>query len=129
MNNRFKFRFWCSSENRFITDCVIHGDGKISVKTGICGRDYCHDVVIQQYTGLTDSKDKEICEGDILKTPGLNDDAIGQVIYEADHGGYMFQWKWTKSKLYQSNYINLNCDVAFESVIVGNIFENPELLK
>ena len=27
------------------------------------------------------------------------------------------------------NYINLNCDVAFESVIVGNIFENPELLK
>ena len=123
MNNRFKFRFWCSSENRFITDCVIHGDGKISVKTGICGRDYCHDVVIQQYTGLTDSKDKEICEGDILI---YNNYSIGQVIYEADHGGFIYQWKQNGSN---QNCINLNCDVAFESVIVGNIFENPELLK
>lgn len=127
MNNRFKFRFWCSSENRFITDCVIHGDGKISVKTGICGRDYCHDVVIQQYTGLTDSKDKEICEGDILiidyDTFG---NVIGRVLYETDQGAYILQWKRTGPN---QNYINLNCDVAFESVIVGNIFENPELLK
>ena len=123
MNNRFKFRFWCSSENRFITDCVIHGDGKISVKTGICGRDYCHDVVIQQYTGLTDSKDKEICEGDILI---YNNYSIGQVIYEADHGGFIYQWKQNGSN---QNYINLDCDVAFESVIVGNILETPYLLK
>lgn len=129
MNNRFKFRFWCSSENRFITDSVIHGDGKISVKTGICGRDYCHDVVIQQYTGLTDSKDKEICEGDILihkPSSIFATGVIGQVLYETDQGAYIFQYKRNGPN---QNYINLNCDVAFESVIVGNIFETPYLLK
>ncbi len=51
---------------------------------------------------------------------------IGQVLYEADHGGYIFQYKRNGPN---QNYMNLNCDVAFESVIVGNIFETPYLLK
>ena len=82
---------------------------------------------VQQYTGLKDSTEKEIYEGDILKISyGAMGDVIGQVLYEADHGGYIFQWE---RKGPNQNYINLNCDVAFESVIVGNIFENPELLN
>jgi uncharacterized phage protein (TIGR01671 family) len=87
------------------------------------------EATIQQYTGLTDSNDKEIYEGDILMyksgsipTTGV----IGQVLYEADEGGYIFQWE---RKGPNQHHINLNCDVAFESVIVGNILENPELLK
>ena len=51
---------------------------------------------------------------------------IGQVLYEADHGGYIFQWE---RKGPNQNYINLNCDVAFESVIIGNVNENSELLN
>jgi hypothetical protein len=51
---------------------------------------------------------------------------IGQVLYEADEGGYIFQWK---RKGRNQDYNNLNCDLAFESVIVGNIFEHSELLK
>jgi uncharacterized phage protein (TIGR01671 family) len=89
-----------------------------------------HDnFVTQQYTGLTDSNDDPIYEGDILMyksgsipTTGV----IGQVLYEADEGGYIFQWE---RKGPNQHHINLNCDVAFESVIVGNILENPELLK
>lgn len=143
MNTPKKFRVWLPSLNKFGDDNSVFMNcyGKLYGVTRPSLVDDSRSIVnigqfkefdgytIQWYTGLTDSKDKEICEGDILKTTGVNDDVIGQVIYEADHGGYMFQWKWTKSKLYQSNYINLNCDVAFESVIVGNIFENPELLK
>ena len=79
--------------------------------------------IYQQYIGLTDKNGNQICEGDILI---YNNYSIGQVIYEADHGGFIYQWKQNGSN---QNYINLNCDVAFESVIVGNIFENPELLK
>ena len=80
----------------------------------------------QQYTGLNDKNGKGIYEGDILKTPGVNDDVIGQVIYEADHGGYIFQWKRNGPN---QHHTNLNFDAAFQSVIVGNIFEHSELLK
>jgi uncharacterized phage protein (TIGR01671 family) len=86
-----------------------------------------HYYPVQQYTGLTDSNDKEIYEGDILKIPfDVGGDVIGQVLYEADHGGYIFQWK---RKGPNQDYNNLNCDLAFESVIIGNIFEHRELLK
>jgi uncharacterized phage protein (TIGR01671 family) len=123
MNNRFKFRMWDINTKRFYymyLDELIGLTRTISIPK---------EATIQQYTGLTDSNDKEIYEGDILMyksgsipTTGV----IGQVLYEADEGGYIFQWE---RKGPNQHHINLNCDVAFESVIVGNILENPELLK
>jgi uncharacterized phage protein (TIGR01671 family) len=133
MNNRFKFRVWDKLAKRMIyphndnqQHFIIDLNGRFhNLQNGSGGDDY----VIQQYTGLTDSNDKEIYEGDILMyksgsipTTGV----IGQVLYEADEGGYIFQWE---RKGPNQHHINLNCDVAFESVIVGNILENPELLK
>ena len=133
MNNRFKFRVWDKLAKRMIyphndnqQHFIIDLNGRFhNLQNGSGGDDY----VIQQYTGLTDSNDDPIYEGDILMyksgsipTTGV----IGQVLYEADHGGYIFQWE---RKGPNQHHINLNCDVAFESVIVGNILENPELLK
>ncbi len=133
MNNRFKFRVWDKLAERMIyphndnqQHFIIDLNGRFhNLQNGSGGDDY----VIQQYTGLTDNNDKEIYEGDILiyksgsiPTTGV----IGQVLYEADEGGYIFQWE---RKGPNQNYKNLNCDVAFESVIVGNIFEHSELLK
>ena len=133
MNNRFKFRVWDKLAKRMIyphndnqQHFIIDLNGRFhNLQNGSGGDDY----VIQQYTGLTDSNDNPIYEGDILiyksgsiPTTGV----IGQVLYEADEGGYIFQWE---RKGPNQNYKNLNCDVAFESVIVGNIFEHSELLK
>jgi len=85
--------------------------------------------VIQWWTGLVDINDKEIYEGDILENPyDVSNNIIGQVLYESDHGGYIFQWK-RKRRGQGYKITNLNCDVAFESVIVGNIFEHSELLN
>ena len=123
MNNRaINFRMWHPLTNRFyylyLDELIGIGDRVINIP---------ENSVLQQYTGLTDSNEKEIYEGDILKVPfDVGGDVIGQVLYEADHGGYIFQWE---RKGPNQNYINLNCDVAFESVIIGNIFENPELLN
>jgi uncharacterized phage protein (TIGR01671 family) len=123
MNNRFNFRMWDINTKRFYymyLDELIGLTRTISIPK---------EATIQQYTGLTDSNDKEIYEGDILMyksgsipTTGV----IGQVLYEADEGGYIFQWE---RKGPNQHHINLNCDVAFESVIIGNIFETPQLLK
>ena len=131
MNNRFKFRVWDKLAKRMIyphndnqQHFIIDLNGRFhNLQNGSGGDDY----VIQQYTGLTDSNDDPIYEGDILKNHyDVGNNIIGQVLYEADHGGYIFQWK---RKGRGQDYKNLNCDVAFESVIVGNIFENPELLN
>ena len=97
---------------------IIDLNGRFhNLQNGSGGDDY----VIQQYTGLNDSNDDSIYEGDILINHyDVGNNIIGQVLYESDHGGYIFQWK---RKGRGQDYKNLNCDVAFESVIVGNIFE------
>ena len=131
MNNRFKFRVWDKLSERMIyhhndnqQHFIIDLNGRFhNLQNGSGGDDY----VIQQYTGLNDNNDDPIYEGDILKNPyDVSNKIIGQVLYESDHGGYIFQWK-RRGQDYKIT--NLNCDVAFESVIVGNIFENSELLK
>jgi len=124
MNNRFKFRVWDHILSEWIKSdqLVLRPNGSVTDGSILIDSKY-----IQFNTGLTDSNDDPIYEGDILKNPyDVSNNIIGQVLYESDHGGYIFQWK---RKGRGQDYKNLNCDVAFESVIVGNIFENPELLK
>jgi uncharacterized phage protein (TIGR01671 family) len=131
MNRPIKFRVWDKLAERMIyphndnqQHFIIDLNGRFhNLQNGSGGDDY----VIQQYTGLTDKNDNPIYEGDIVKIHyDVGGDVIGQVLYEADHGGYIFQWE---RKGPNQHHINLNCDVAFESVIVGNIFEHSELLK
>jgi len=131
VNNRFKFRVWDKLAERMIyphndnqQHFIIDLNGRFhNLQNGSGGDDY----VIQQYTGLTDINDDPIYEGDILKNHyDVGNNIIGQVLYESDHGGYIFQWK---RKGRGQDYKNLNCDVAFESVIVGNKFEHSELLN
>jgi uncharacterized phage protein (TIGR01671 family) len=131
MNRQLKFRVWDKLAERMIyphndnqQHFIIDLNGQFhNLQNGSGGDDY----VIQQYTGLTDNNDDPIYEGDILKNHyDVGNNIIGQVLYESDHGGYIFQWK---RKGRGQDYKNLNCDVAFESVIVGNIFENSELLN
>ena len=133
MNRPIKFRVWDKLAERMIyphndnqQHFIIDLNGRFhNLQNGSGGDDY----VIQQYTGLTDSNDDPIYEGDILKNHyDVGNNIIGQVLYESDYGGYIFKWKRIRKGRGQ-DYKNLNCDVAFESVIVGNIFEHSELLK
>ena len=131
MNNRFKFRIWDKRNKSFFineeTKNVYFDIWQWTIYMSTCLIYAIEDCIFQQYTGLTDSNDNPIYEGDILKIHyDVGGDVIGQVLYEADHGGYIFQWK---RKGRNQDYNNLNCDLAFESVIVGNIFEHSELLK
>ena len=124
MNRPLKFKVWNKKSNEWcgtigLNETISHNELEYDTD----------DLVFVQYTGLTDINDNPIYEGDILMyksgsipTTGV----IGQVLYEADEGGYIFQWE---RKGPNQHHINLNCDVAFESVIVGNIFEHSELLK
>ena len=122
MNRPLKFRVWNKKSNEWcgtigLNETISHNELEYDTD----------DLVFVQYTGLTDSKDKEICEGDILKIDyDTFGNVIGQVLYETDQGAYIFQYKRNGPN---QHHTNLNCDVAFESVIIGNIFEHKHLLE
>lgn len=79
---------------------------------------------VGQYTGLKDKNGKEIWEGDIMHIPEteFNADIIGQVLHEDDayyiiplRGGHLWGLHWSIRK--------------HNAEILGNIHDNPELLK
>ena len=91
--------------------------------------------VVQQYTGLTDSKGNHIYEGDIIKEHHFEDwgdkigyEYIGIVVYKeySDdilYAGYKTIPAKNQNTKFRGNAIQSDCEV------IGNIFENPELLK
>lgn len=120
MNRQLKFRIWdkltesfiyCEDDNQqhFILDL----NGNFHNLQNGSGGDEC---VVLQYTGLNDKNKKPIYEGDFIR---------GQF----DHGPAglreeILPVRWSKEDGYQWNYWDLS---TIE--VIGNLFENPELLK
>jgi uncharacterized phage protein (TIGR01671 family) len=78
---------------------------------------------VGQFTGLLDKNGKKIFEGDIISN---NEDKIYFVEYIDDSCNYVL----TNGKGYDSrNCQDLNCDSIFYSAVIGNIHDNPELIR
>jgi uncharacterized phage protein (TIGR01671 family) len=84
-----------------------------------------------QYTGLKDKNGVEIYEGDIVSLKGQWIDASGPV---GLGGKENQQVEWNKETTGWNPFANYDsdCGVYIEAdgcEIIGNIYENPELLK
>jgi uncharacterized phage protein (TIGR01671 family) len=79
------------------------------------------EFVLQQFTGLLDNNGKEIYEGDVLRNPVYQ----GVVEYGRVLDGCAMAYIGFYIKVDSNTYTNL--DGSLE--VIGNIFENPELLK
>ena len=77
------------------------------------------DIVKMQYTGLKDKNGREIYEGDIL-TSGVMKYITG---YHEHSGGWQLE---VRKGEYCAEMVQSNCDLL---EIIGNIYENPELLR
>lgn len=85
------------------------------------------DNEIMQYTGLNDKNGNEIYEGDILKgtTKGNSDEILAITYVKWDRGQFdlfteMASDSWEDALF---NYMQF-----FDVEVMGNIYENPELL-
>lgn len=93
--------------------------------------DWCHfsldgkygDVILRQFTGLHDKNGKEIYEGDVLKghywNYGKERRFIGKVVY----GMHGFKLVGVKQ------YLGMSQDFCSLYEIIGNIYENPQLVE
>lgn len=77
---------------------------------------------IMQYTGLKDKNGKEIYEGDIIK---YSHKAVGEIkrVVSYKYGMYGIEGKMKETHIPFANILQSEYEV------IGNIYENPELLE
>lgn len=118
----FKFRAWDKKgKNMFtINNLEIYDeldrDGFYDIDSVINNESW----EVMQWTGLKDKNDKDIYEGDILKTK--RQIKKFHIV------------EWTNPIMYGDEYgdtagLDMGCSVYPECEVIGNIYENPEMIK
>lgn len=122
MTRPIKFRTWYPIEKVMKHKIALSYNGKIVTgfnpfASGVDHFTYEEKAILTQFTGLTDKNGKEIYEGDIVK----NNDSIWDIYY--DEGA----WKMGLNGK-RTNNDHLFLLEPKHSEVIGNIYENPELL-
>ncbi|EGF1229262.1 hypothetical protein IB030_000779 [Campylobacter jejuni] len=123
----FDFRIWnknhkgCSNENCKCQSKFIYGEeAKVRLSEF---KD--EDVEIELWTGLYDKNGKKIYERDIVKAKSPYDCFLAKVSIHKKGTFYLE----SESIDYIGSLIYLVKDEGYDTEIIGNIHENPELLK
>lgn len=124
----------------YSTESFVHTDEGICMGLYNEEKDVIPDTV-GQFTGLYDKYDKEIYEGDIVlnkEIGGYGIEYVGVVRYYEEDCRFGIDTtttnKFTKRLLFTDGECSFNdgyCTIKYcnEYEVLGNIFDNPELLK
>lgn len=129
MSREIKFRAWSKSENKMYYRVLVGNtltDDPCSVvwqdeqKEWVNFDKYCG--VIMQYTDLKDKNGKDVFEGDIVESFHYGRTRQAVIIkWSAEKIGF------TEFRMHRIGYdeYELHTDIS----VIGNIYENPELLE
>lgn len=116
-----KFRVWITDWGNSISRLEYIKEGFNHVYFGNWERGGYRNAIFQQYTGLKDKNGREIYEGDII---------------QLENAPYKYEVVWNKwhwgidSKGIVADFIQgFTIAVEERCIVIGNIFENPDLLK
>lgn len=84
------------------------------------------DAILMQSTGLHDKNGKEIFEGDILGVDTDEEIVNLNIYWDSKHALFMFESKKYNEKDLLAELVE---DNTYPFEIIGNIYENPELLE
>ncbi len=88
---------------------------------------YEGEFILLEFTGLKDKNGKEIFEGDILRTDNYNGEHNFLVQFDNDIGGSIGSFH--PICIDDKNISSVHSQVIDEGEVIGNIYENPELLE
>ena len=128
-----KFRAWNKGLRRMslVQELKFERRNNIVVHTKNSGGMNDVNFFIMQFTGLKDKNNKEIYEGDIVRVitdyfgKGIENDFIGKIIYCEER--MMFEIDIIKINIGEG--FSSSSDYEGELEVIGNIYENPELLE
>lgn len=126
MSREIKFRAWDPSESRMVQFgdddfwyMSMFDDKPRAIGCHNAGSDPDSDIddaVILQYTGLKDKHGVEIYEGDIIRATAID--------------GYLPTMNDITIVEYNPGYFFTNDELAWHELeVIGNIYQNPELLE
>ena len=127
MNRIIKFRFWENSSKTMIDWLCVRqtafNRGDMRLMYDMMGTN--PDIIKMQFTGLLDKNGKEIYEGDLLSP---FHESIGPYWVVFENGSYVCYHKHGRwgllSRAFEADILK-----DYSPVVIGNIYENPELLK
>ena len=124
-----KFRAWLKKEQKmdnYIDHISWLEDELYCIGDGITYMVSAEDLVLMQSTGLKDKNGKEIFEGDILACK-TDDEVINlNIFWDEEHALFMFESKKYNEQEPLAELVENN---TYPYEIIGNIYENPELLE
>lgn len=145
MKRELKFRAWSIDQKRFINlngvdiafkGCLNEGSIDLIYEQGNLHTHESNDIELLQFTGLKDKNNKEIYEGDILRTVNhfdINNKPVylhHKVVYDMERAAFNAINLSNDNDLLTTNG-NCFLYVALKSAlieVIGNIYETPELI-
>jgi len=129
MTREIKFRAWdkpnkrmCYFNNGFIQNNeydIWHLDA-VNDCDNICDVPCEDNIELMQFTGLKDKNGKEIYEGDIIKD---DENYQGVVEWNEDYVG------WNYYDKHVEEHLDFQCVGENHLEVIGNIYENKELIE
>jgi len=116
-----KFKFWLGSIKKMTNEHDI---------SEICEviTEFTEDIIPLQYTGLKDKNGKEIYEGYILKAD--NENFVHVIKYYSEFMSFVMVKNNVESDWFHGgNNDYFSDDIKTNYKVIGNIYENPELLE
>lgn len=135
-----KFRAWDKQANkwRHVSDIGWYRPetGKIGISGVVAilddGRDQfmpIEDVDVVDFTGLKDKNGKEIYEGDFLVETDDSEPLLHRIVW-CDEAKFELETLEDEEGHWGAHNIDLLADLDMKEFhVIGNIYENPELLK
>ena len=84
---------------------------------------------VGQQTGLTDKNGVKIFEGDICRFKRFNDIYVGQIVFNVKTASFVMWYSSTVGAYGEKATHKMLLSVCDEIEVIGNIHDNPEILK